>query len=58
MKTGTSMQGRIENTRNVKRIPSVCKNCYHHRLNHGINYCVYYDLINPNKRKCARYWYE
>lgn len=53
--TGTSMS-RIENTRNVKSITCDCAKCYHSTNKKGVIYCSYYDLINPKKRKCARYF--
>lgn len=54
MKTGTAMS-RIINTRNVKRIKSSCRNCFHFKKNKSVEYCAYYDEFQPNRTKCARF---
>lgn len=54
-KTGTAMSG-IVNTRNVKPVKCVCKKCSHRRGQKPMFICDYYDIINPNKTKCARYF--
>lgn len=56
--TGTSMGGRIVNTRKVKSIPCDCGKCYHKRRNskEKYNYCSYYEIVFPTKKsRCARY---
>lgn len=60
MKTGTSMSGFID-TRKTKAIPCDCSKCYHsERLNSSLGfsgrYCKYYDLLNPKKKSCAKYY--
>lgn len=60
MKTGTSMS-KIENTRKVKKISCDCSRCYHSEklrshIGDTIRHCKYYDLINPKKKSCARYY--
>ena len=54
-KTGTSTNGHIEYTRNVKNIKCKCKSCYHSQKAAGTIYCKYYDKFSPNKKSCARY---
>lgn len=61
MKTGTSMQGSIVNTRRVKSVKCECRCCFHaEKLRSKIGgntwYCKYYDQINPSKTSCARYY--
>lgn len=51
----------IVNTRKVKKISCDCSRCYHSekiRSHTGDTkrYCKYYDLINPKKKSCARYY--
>lgn len=60
MKTGTSMSNVVD-TRKVKKISCDCSRCYHSenlRSHTGdtTRYCKYYDLINPKKKSCARYY--
>ncbi len=56
--TGTSMGGSIEYTRNVKSIPCNCSKCHHRRKDSKSNkyYCDYYKILEPKKKKCARYY--
>lgn len=62
-KSGTSMGGKIENIHNVKRVKCNCSICYHsHYLKQSSKkakktlHCKYYDIINPDKTTCARYY--
>jgi len=55
-KTGTSMCGTIEYTNSVKRIRCNCESCKHSKISAGALFCTYYDIVNPHKRKCARYY--
>ena len=48
----------------VKNVKCDCKQCYHvnrktvgkGKNKHYLYHCVYYDLINPNKKTCARFY--
>lgn len=53
--TGTSMCGKIEYTNNVNKIKCNCECCKHSKISAGILFCVYYDIVNPHRHKCARY---
>ncbi len=53
-KTGTAMSG-IVNANRVKSVKCDCKKCYHVKRERGALICKYYDIINPNKKSCARY---
>ena len=58
-KTGTAMS-RIINTNNIKSVKCNCRQCYHSKVinTYGIKelYCKYYDTLNPQKKKCKRYY--
>jgi len=60
MKKGTagiSMGSRISNVhKKVKAIPCNCKKCFHLITKGEIQYCKFYDLFSPNKKKCKRYY--
>lgn len=58
-KTGTSMNGKIENFKKISTVKSNCRNCFHCRKvkdNHRDCYCDYYKTINPNRKSCSRYY--
>lgn len=52
----------LVNTNKVKRIECDCRVCFHSKrikvkeLKMSYRYCKYYDLVNPNRKKCARYY--
>ncbi len=43
-------------TRKAKPIKCNCNQCFHSIKKNGVRYCKYYDIINPKKSKCARYY--
>lgn len=60
-KTGAS-SSHIVNTNKVKPIKCDCRLCFHSErvtiksTKQSYRYCKYYDLIKPNKSRCARYY--
>lgn len=57
-KTGFSMGGTIEKTRNIKAIKSNCFKCYHKKFyknNPNVAYCDFYKIDYPNKKHCKRF---
>lgn len=58
MKTGISMQGKVEKTNSANKIKCDCKNCFHTYKKSDFYYCEFYDLINPNKTKCKKFLYQ
>ena len=56
MKTGTSLNGHIENTNRAKAIACDCKVCYWSKITrYGDIFCRFYKRNNPNKEKCKRF---
>ena len=59
-KSGLSMGGTIENTRNVKAVKSKCSKCYHRKYykhsKKGTYYCDFYKIDYPNKSYCKRFY--
>ena len=54
-KSGVSMGGSIEYTRNIKSVKCNCSSCFHSRKAAGTIYCSYYDKFSPTKKKCVRF---
>ena len=60
-RTGASTS-KIVNTNKVRSIKCDCRLCFHSEritvksTKKSYRYCRYYDLIKPNKSKCARYY--
>ena len=53
-KYGASMT--MHRMKKPAKIKCDCKKCRHYRKNHLMGYCEYFDIFDPNKTECYRFW--
>lgn len=53
-KVGTSMV--IHTMKKPTKVSCDCSRCKHSNCKHGFLYCTYFDLIDPKRKSCIRYW--
>lgn len=46
----------LHRMKKAKSIPCDCNFCRNCNKRCGALYCTYYDIVNPSKKKCARYF--